>query len=311
MTPEEDYQIRYVRLDEADKLQSFIDQYWKQGHILAHNKLLLDYQHKNLTENRYNFVGAYNTITGNFDIVLGFIPRSQYDENFSDRDIWLAIWKKNDLQLPRGMGTKLLDYLETEYKPNTIGSIGINENIEQLYLKRGWKSGTLDHWYFLKTPPLISFIQNELRNSTYYENPFCKTPSYYENRYDNHPFYKYKNFQGVVYRKIETKSGSCLRIVDFKDKFYLDGFSLNELLVTESADYIDCLNHGLPVKTFTKMGFRKRDHDMTIPQWFEPLDLGVADIKFAYKSNTEYFIVKGDSDQDRPNQIPASATHSN
>ena len=107
-----------------------------------------------------------------------------------------------------------------------------------------------------------------------------------------------------MYRKIETEKGNCLRIVDFKERFYLDGFSLNNLLVAEGADYIDCLNHGLSSEIFIKMGFHKRAEDMLIPQWFEPLDLGVKDIKFAYKSDHDYFIVKGDSDQDRPNLLP-------
>lgn len=52
---------------------------------------------------------------------------------------------------------------------------------------------------------------------------------------------------------------------------------------------------------FEKMGFQKRSKNMLIPQWFEPLDLGVQDIKFSYLAKGDVFMVKGDSDQDRPN----------
>jgi hypothetical protein len=51
------------------------------------------------------------------------------------------------------------------------------------------------------------------------------------------------------------------------------------------------------------MGFHKRADNVFITQWFEPLSQGVKNIKFAYKSKNEYTIMKGDSDQDRPNLI--------
>lgn len=300
----ENYQIRYIQLNEADKLQTFIDQIWKKDHVLGKNKRLLDYQHKNEKDGRYNFVVACNTDTGDFDIVLGFIPHSQYDIDTVNRHIWLAIWKKTDKKTPRGLGKKLLDFLEEDYKPDSIGSIGINDSIEQLYLSRGWISGVLDLWYFAKLPDLISYYQVEPENIEYYTNEFSKSDSYYKNRYEEHPFYSYSSYQGVIYRKITTPKGNCLRIVDFKKKYYLDGYSLNKLLIAEDAGYIDCLNHGLPSDCLMKMGFQKRSSDMLIPQWFEPFDSGVRDIKFAYKSPAKYFIVKGDSDQDRPNMLP-------
>ncbi len=296
----DNYQIRYCKLDEVDKLQDFIHTYWKNGHILSRNKELLDYQHKNVLENRYNFAVAFNKTTEQFDIILGFIPHSQYDSLYKGREIWLAIWMKNDKELPRGLGKKLLDFIEEDYQPSSIGSIGINDTIEQLYISRGWKNGILDIWYFLKPCNLISFEKSDVPESDYYFNPFHKTANYYHNRYDKHPFYKYNTFQGVIYRKIVTDKGTCLRIVDFKKHFYLDEYYLSELLAEAKADYIDCLNHGMSSELFLKMGFHKRSNKMLIPQWFEPLDLGVKEIKFAYKSDKDYFIVKGDSDQDRP-----------
>ncbi|MBT5403283.1 MAG: hypothetical protein HOL28_07545 [Crocinitomicaceae bacterium] len=299
----ENHEIRYCKLNEADKLQKFIDTYWKKNHILAHSQELLDYQHKNTLENRYNFVVAHNVITDEFDIILGFIPRNQYDSSYKNKDIWLAIWKRNDKEIPRGLGKKMLDFLEEDYQPNSIGSIGINDAIEQLYLKRGWTSGILNLWYFIKPNKLISFEKSDVEENDYFLNPSPKSNAYYENRYDKHPFYNYKTIQGVVYRKIETDLGTCLRIVDFKQKYYLDGYCLNEILITEHADYIDCLNHGISDDQFHKMGFHKRADNVFITQWFEPLSQGVKNIKFAYKSKNEYTIMKGDSDQDRPNLI--------
>ncbi len=299
----ENYQIRYCKLDERDKLKKFIDEYWKKDHILSKNNELLDFQHLNIEDERYNFVVAFNVLTQEFDIVLGFIPHSQYSHDTSNKDIWLAIWKKNDKEHPRGLGKKLLDFLEEDFKPTSIGSIGINDDIEQLYLKRGWKSGVLNVWYFLKPSNLITFEKLEVESENYFENKFSKSKEYYKNRYELHPFYTYNKFQGIIYRKIETEKGNCLRIVDFEDKFFIDEFGLNELLIKENSDYIDCLNYGFPNELFESMGFHKRSDTMLIPQWFEPLDAGVKNIKFAFKCEHEYLIVKGDSDQDRPSII--------
>ena len=93
-----------------------------------------------------------------------------------------------------------------------------------------------------------------------------------------------------MYRKIETELGTCLRIVDFKQIFYLDGYYLNEILTTENADYIDCLNHGISDDQFHEMGFHKRADNMLITQWFEPLDQGVkiSNLRTKVKMNSYY-----------------------
>lgn len=155
----------------------------------------------------------------------------------------------------------------------------------------------------MKPCELIRFQDASVSSDQYFVNKFAKSEKYYINRYDKHPFYTYKTYQGIVYRKIETEWGNCLRIVDFKNRFYLDEYKANELLKQEQAGYIDCLNYGMDPMVFDAMGFKKRSDRMIIPQWFEPFDLGVRNIKFAFKSNEDYFIVKGDSDQDRPSII--------
>lgn len=299
----ENFEIRYCRIDEKDKLQKFLHDFWKPNHILCQNDELLNFQHLNKKHNRYNYVVANNKVTQEFEIVLGFIPHSQYSNNENDKDIWLAIWKKNNNTHPRGLGKKLLDFLEDDFKPTSIGSIGINDDIEQLYLKRGWISGVLNVWYFLKASKLISFEKIEAQLDSYFINHAAKSKDYYQNRYYSHPFYTYSNYQGVIYRKIQTEFGTCLRIVDFEERFFMDEYSMNELLYSENADYIDCLNFGFSDDFFQKMGFHKRSDKMLIPQWFEPLDFGVKNIKFAYKCDEDYVILKGDSDQDRPSII--------
>ena len=300
----ENYEIRYCRDDEADKLQAFLDTHWKKDHILATNLELLDFQHKDKKHPRYNFSVAYNKDTDEFDVVLGFIPWAQYDEGMPDNDIWLAIWKKAEKRMPRGIGKMCLDFLIDDFKPTSIVGPGNNEGIEAFYLSMGWKAGILNLWYFLNPGNLIRFKETNPQPADYYFNPGHKTEAYYQNRFDKHPFYTYSHFQGVIYRKIVTEFGTCLRIVDLKKQYYMDEFGLHQLLKKEGADYIDCLNYGIPDEQWEKMGFRRKQPNMIIPQWFEPLDYTYHDVRFVHLREKETIIFKGDSDQDRPNLIP-------
>ena len=86
--------ISFCSDKDFDKLQKFINEKWKENHILSVDKKLMDFQHK--SKNGYNFViskNNYDEITG----ILGFIPLSKFDENLKNTtDIWLAIWKVDE-----------------------------------------------------------------------------------------------------------------------------------------------------------------------------------------------------------------------
>ena len=48
------YDIHFCRIDEVDQLVLFIDTYWKKNHIFVLARELLDWQHYNRREKRYN-----------------------------------------------------------------------------------------------------------------------------------------------------------------------------------------------------------------------------------------------------------------
>jgi len=302
-------EIRLVKTDELLKLQRFLHDYWQPNHILSVNKDLMDYQHYN--GESYNFVAAFE----NSEILcaLGFIPTSQYDPEINRTDIWLAIWKKSDREMPHGTGTKLLDYLEKTFCPDTIGGIGINDKIEQLYLSRGWKSGILNHYYLPNIGRIASYEASEplwigIGNGFYNNSIPQKSRTYLTNRYELHPFYHYHLYNIkkclFVIRKIWVKQSSCLRIVDIVGELPENiQYNLQNILVHYGADYIDCLNYGIPKEKFLKSGMYEKPDNLILPNWFEPLKVEHHPIKFAYKGPDNYVIYKGDSDQDRPNQL--------
>ena len=318
------------------KLQKFIHEKWKENHILAVDKRIMDFQHK--SKNGYNFViskNGSNEITG----VLGFIPTSRFDENLrSTADIWLAIWKVDEEKAESGIGFALLKWLEMKIQPQSIGSIGINAEVKRIYDILGYDTGVLKQ-YFILNPgikdyrianfkkkqtlvsrrPSTSFVKEiaieDVEQLNFSFNP-VKSRKYIENRYLNHPCYKYmllgaynKNTLKLVFvvRKIVINESSCIRIVDIQGEL-ADVNSVHEsiisILQSHDSEYMDCLNYGLPEKLFSNWGFNLRNSETIIPNYFEPFLQKNADILVACKSKSpNYLVFKGDSDQDRPSII--------
>lgn len=327
--------ISFCKHDELAKLQMFIHEKWSKNHILSNNLVLLNFQHK--SEEYYNFIISTNN-SNELSSILGFIPISQFDANLElNKDIWLAIWKVDEVAAKPGIGYALLKWLEKEFKPKTIGAIGINKEVLKIYKALNYKTGILNQYYILNTSikkfriakifdkkssingnnttelSEISFTQIEQFN--FIGKP-SKSIKYLENRYLKHPYFNYffigafnekKIIAVFVLRKIEVNGTSCLRILDILGEYSKIGFVGSEfqvLLAKHQSEYIDCLNFGLSEQQFFDWGFQLQDGINIIPNYFEPFIQNNVDVIFAFKSEyPDYLIFKGDSDQDRPNVI--------
>jgi len=302
-------EIRHLKAEEIPELRMFIHKYWKPNHILATSHELMKWQYYDEVNKRYNWI-IYKDSDG-IQVILGYIPTTHFDARIERVDIWLAIWKRSDKVLPRGTGTKLLDYLEDFHKPDTVAAIGINDLIEQLYLKRGWRSGIMNHYYFINPGKLISypdgsvFVESEL--PSFYQFSPSKSMEYAKNRYLNHPFYDYRVFSideklFIIGRVVKAKDGSCFRIVDTYhanelNRWISSDYSWHKLAQYLEVDYIDLMTNLSPLPGLNNSS------RIRIPNWFEPFDPEPKPIKYAYKCDTHYTIHKGDSDQDRPSQL--------
>ena len=143
-----------------------------------------------------------------------------------------------------------------------------------------------------------------------------KSIRYLIKRYKDHPVYQYL-FIGAykssglcavfVLRKIVANGGACLRIIDILGDYSNLGYLGNafvDLLRNHECEYIDCLNYGIEPQIFFSWGLLLRDDKNIIPNYFEPFQRENVDIRFAFKTEVEnYVIFKGDSDQDRPSII--------
>jgi hypothetical protein len=329
------HHISFCNDSDLRKLKKFIHDKWKNHHVLAIHKELMEFQHK--SKNGYNFVISKNE-EGEITAILGFIPLSQYDGHITETDIWLAIWKSDEAIAEPLAGVSLLKWLEKQIKPRSMGAIGINTDVKKIYNVLGYQTTTLNQYYILnpsiqkyniaKCKGNIVMVSNkkssysilevgvdEIQQLSFQDSPY-KSLKYIITRYLKHPIYKYIIF-GIyhtnilkaifVTRKIEVNNSSCLRIVDIQGNYSEIGNiedSIVNILQENNSEYIDCLNLGIPEQMFKSWGFKQIDQETIIPNYFEPFLQKNIDILVAYKSSEpEYLIFKGDSDQDRPNEI--------
>lgn len=132
--------IRFANESDIPDIMTFIDEYWRKGHILSRDRKLFEFQH--CWENEVSCVisESEGKITG----ILGFIPYGQ-----DNRDVMLAIWKTVKTEDPM-QGIRLLNYLRENGNVRTISAPGINPETIVIYKFLGLNTGIMCHWYRLR-----------------------------------------------------------------------------------------------------------------------------------------------------------------
>ena len=290
------YEIEFLKEIDFSKVSKFINDEWKEGHILSKSKDLFDWQY--LNENKsYNFIILKNDneILG----ILGFIPSDRYDKNLIEENIiWLALWKISEKIKQKGIGLKMISFLQKNVAHIGIGVNGINKTIQPIYKALGYQTDNLNHYYSVNKnfqPKLISSPENYnhpslnpkglvwiLLNENDFENfkekfPYkiCsnsknkKTPFYFLNRYIKHPFYCYKVYliahpnqkEGALIsiRMDKRNNSKVIRIVDYCGNIEIlnyAGYGLKNIVNEFCVEYIDFWSFGIPNKIMQNFGFK-------------------------------------------------------
>lgn len=330
-------EIRKLKKEEYGLLVEFLKNYWKSNHSLVKSKQLMDFQH--LDGDYYTFYAAIED--GKIYSLQGFIKSSIYDDTLKDEpDCWGAIWKtipdakKGEL----GLLTREAIY-EKEMKCSMCG-IALSAISKKINKLTGNTMGYM-HQYYIANRSLSEFkigvnlkvdrnihemqigwhIEQNIHLDKVGEPSITyrpkKTLKYFINKYLYHPIYKYV-FWGIyhndelvsiwVVRRIVVDGTSVFRIVDVLGR--IDNVpdlteNLQEILRTESCEYVDFLNYGINPEVFSTMGFVElnyEDGSTILPNYFEPFEQKNVILDVAFKSNyNEYVVFKADGDQDRPN----------
>ena len=292
------YKFKICEREDLPRLLTFIDTYWKKNHILVRSKEILDFQYYNREEDKYDFVLAENTQTGELDGIRGWIRVAQYDPALAEYDeVWSAVSKvrtdveNNEIKV---LGSYLWRYLE---KHKGFGTVGISRFSFAMHTAIRHKTCSLGQYYILNRetkdfkiatiPAEYQYPKNVLEDKwrlieiedinavaedavPAYYRPF-KSKTYLINRFAKHPVYKY-HFYGVykggvlsailVGKFVEINDSKILRIVDVLGSLEEVGNLYQDfqtILRISGSEYVDFLCYGIDDAVFQRMGFDKLD----------------------------------------------------
>jgi hypothetical protein len=330
--------ISIEKISDTNEIMNFINNEWKQNHILSSNKRFFLYEYKN--RKALNFI-IHKNQSNKIDGILGFL-KSSSDKNAS---IWTTMWKVSKFNGSPMLGIELLNFLKKKgYK--SLMSIGINKNTEEIYEYLGFKVGSLDQYFIInekidkyqiaiikkkfKKKKIITNTKkifkklniNDLKKNFNFEKYLYYKPyknfNYFKKRFFDHPIYKYdiygvfekSNLSSIlVIRVVRYKKSTCMRIIDFygsDSSFSIHISHLKKTMYENNHEYIDFFSKGLDKKIIFESGFKIlniKNNDVIIPNYFEPFVQNNKKISFfCDKSNFKNIrLFKGDGDQDRPN----------
>ena len=323
-------------------LKTFIKTNWDENHIFVRSDLILDYQHKDRKKYNF-VIGKNknNEITGALGFIppsffdkelsskqylwlalwkvnlkiasngLGFRMLHFLESNIKHKIIG-AVGINNEVEkLYQALGYSvgsLSHYYQLNHRINRFNIIKIlNHNIK---VENTLKKSSIDNKCRIKK------IEWHKINSNFITNFSNKSIDYITKKYKDHPIYNYEIYEVkasnelllyIIIRKVIVKESNCIRIIDmignFNNKYDLEG-CFQYLIHKHNSEYIDCYNYGINEDLFYSWGFkRKNKNRIIVPNYFEPFIQKNIKLKFAVKSNSSFYIFKGDSDQDRPNLV--------
>lgn len=275
---------------------SFIREHWSANHVLARSEALMDWQHRDGANRRYNFIAARDDTKGIVGI-LGFILASRYDPALAGAadTLWLTTWKVRP-DFAHGLGLLLLRKLDSMMGPAWIGTVGLNPATRGIYQALGYRvDGLARHYmlngaisdfklssvpdtfpagpHFSSSATLRELNADDFMASTdglgLDESPQVprKTRAYIRGRYLSHPFYDYRailladgpHAAICVLRECRFEDASALRLVDFlgsAQAMARAGAGLQDLLRQSGAEYLDFFCSGMRTE-LAAAGFRE------------------------------------------------------
>ena len=215
----DDYELRFCKEEEYAELVVFLKNYWRKDHIFVLSKEILDFQHYDSINHRYNFMIAKHKKSGEIHSILGFVPTNHYDNNIENIMVWPCIWKSRDDINRKGLGVSLYYQLKNVLPIETISILGISEIALSIYKHWNFKTGKIEQ-YFMPNRNMCGtlssgfeyvepqdyqsqdiYLLKEMNQQDYEklssdDMVFAsvgryKSKLYYENRFFKHPAYKY------------------------------------------------------------------------------------------------------------------------
>lgn len=332
--------IFQAKVSDADQIMRFINDKWKEGHILSHHKEFFLYEFSE--GDNLNFIIAKDE-QDNIQGIYGFIKYN----SMPITQIAGSIWKVDPKCMEPLLGLKLKEYCLKNIPNNFYGAPGAGIQTKRIHKISRLDWNQMEQYYFVNQNS-VKFNIAKNPNSSYInqfqlntdikitkantikeiqsfnfekENDFypIKDLAYIERRFFNHPIYTYDIYYLTLDNEIKNificrtthyNNNYAYRIVDFYgEDTYLGeiSFYLKEFIETNNFEYLDFVSLGMNQEQMQKAGFHLLDfanNETIIPNYFEPFMQENTPIYcVSDKIEKRYRQFKADADQDRPSIV--------
>ena len=332
------YKIRFATKDDVKNIMDFIRNEWSENSILANDYEIFKFQY--IVKDEVCFAIAENENTKEILGILGYIPYSNEEKRDVCTALWKV--KEVNIPLlgiqilkyiyanvgcrvmaSCGLNTHTISlYDRLRFKTGVFSHYyKLNEKDEYKICKINKKINLNNQ--LLKIQYDFEEIENynqlvEKFDVTKYKNRrIYKDEEFLKRRYIDHPVYKYKIYgikdenniinSIIIGREQKINSKVIFRIVDFIGNEYDINYTnkaFNKLIEDKDYEYIDFYEYGIKEEILNNAGFilnREEDGNI-IPNYFEPFVQKNVEISFYTSDDENFYMFKGDADQDRPNK---------
>lgn len=311
--------IDWLPVSRLEELQTFVDEHWRRGHVLARDAELLRWQHRRRADPDALAVLVAEE-DGHIAAMLGWI---EFDACVGEERVsggWMTNWLVVPDARRRGLGRALVEHaMENAYE--FIGALGANSATLHVLGSAGFAEVGMHRWVRVFDLEALRALlggreYREVAAPTAGGDGFlgaCRDGTFLDWRYREHPRFRYQLLEdssGLAAYRIEQIAGSPVRVMRITD--LLGGEALVGGLVEAAqregvvfADfYCTSPRFAAPLE---RAGFAAVDG---LPGRFQPLDFSdrpiVSNFWAAPRLGVDFasgdlYVTRADSDLDRPN----------
>lgn len=291
------YRIKYCTRGDIPAVMGFVNRHWSEGHVLATNRGLFEWQFWNPRHERYDLLVGWEE---NPEAIVGLYGRIEsrlYDSAVPDHEAvtWASLWRRRD-DVDGYFGIELMaTFLEGNHSP--FFATGLNTKTVPFYEYFGFVVAPLEQWYVVnpqltrfslfkgEKPPEPGEYGTILRtvDSQWLQAHASmvdgltprdviprKTAVFTIRRYLQHPWYRYIVYAitrkdavlGILVARVAKHANArALRVVDFiGPESALKGVprALAEILEETGMEYADFHQRGLDSEFLSGCGFTFR-----------------------------------------------------
>lgn len=237
--------VRLARKEDKKNIQEFIRENWRSDHIFVVSELFFRYEM--CTNEVPNFV--LNEKAGK---IVGLVGFTYNRDNLIDSDIFLVMFRVLKVEGSIALGIEIIQFI-LGLTRHGVHTVGANEKVLTYYRFLGFKTGYLNHYYWLSSKrsirndflldeqnfdvqPIVNFIKEKsqaikisrevvsvtINNITLSDtHDLLKSKKFFLKRYLDHPVYSYEFFrvpffEGIlIVREVNVKNHRAWRIIDF------------------------------------------------------------------------------------------------